>query len=154
MSILSAQPARADEKVAVANPKDVALVTAVMASRMVDAALDTRAIDSSLLASFELMAQYASAGYCNVAGTIGSVVSCEENTCDDLVANGVTIMATLESGWEATGGVVLKDDVNQAIVVSFSGTAVLDDWVLKYIFALFSKSSDYRMLRHLHAIPA
>lgn len=102
-----------------------------MASRLVNAALESRAIDTSLLDSFKLMAQYASAGYCNLAGTIGDVVSCEENTCDDIIANGATIMVTLESGLEAMGGVVLKDDVSQAIVVSFSGSAALDDWLLE-----------------------
>ncbi|KAJ4387404.1 hypothetical protein N0V93_007996 [Gnomoniopsis smithogilvyi] len=112
------------------------LATAFTASRMihsgVDTSLDSRSITSTLLNLFEWMSEYAAAGYCNKDGTVGAVVSCDDEVCADLVSNGAVIAATLNGDWESTGGVVIRDDVNVAIVVSFSGTvtSLLADYIL------------------------
>lgn len=99
------------------------------------AGLDSRSITSTLLNLFEWMSEYAAAGYCNKDGTVGDVVTCEDSVCDDLVNNGAVIAATLDGDWEATGGVVIRDDVNVAIVVSFSGTITdtIADYILEYV---------------------
>lgn len=68
------------------------------------------------------MSEYAAAGYCNKDGAVGDIVSCDDSVCIDVYNNGATIVATLSSSFESTGGVVIKDDVNSAIVVSFAGT--------------------------------
>lgn len=81
------------------------------------------------------MSQYAAAGYCDKDSTVGDVVSCDDSVCADIVSNGAVIVATLDGGWESTGGVILRDDVNAAIVVSFSGTvtSLLADYILEYV---------------------
>lgn len=84
--------------------------------------LESRAIDSALFSQFGWMAQYAAAGYCDKDSTVGSVVSCEDSVCADVVNNGATIYATFDGDWESTGGVLIQDDVNSAIVVSFAGS--------------------------------
>lgn len=100
-----------------------------------DTSLDSRSITSTLLNLFEWMSEYAAAGYCNKDGTVGDVVSCDDEVCNDLETNGAVIAATLNGDWESTGGVVIRDDVNVAIVVSFSGTVtnLLADYILEYV---------------------
>lgn len=83
---------------------------------------ESAAIDNTLFNQFIWMSEYAAIGYCNSDGTVGDVVSCKEDACADVVSNGATIVATLDCGFESTGGVIIKDDVNKAIVVSFAGT--------------------------------
>lgn len=92
------------------------------------------------------MAQYAAAGYCNKDGTVGDVVSCEESACPDVVGNGATIIATLDGDWESTGGAVIRDDVNKAIVVSFAGTVSesIMTWILEYVLACCAHGPDFR----------
>lgn len=100
-----------------------------------DTSLDSRSITSTLLNLFEWMSEYAAAGYCNKDGTVGDIISCDDDVCDDLETNGAVIAATLNGEWESTGGVVIRDDVNVAIVVSFSGTvtSLLADYILEYV---------------------
>lgn len=118
---------------------NTALASAFTASRMIhtgsDTGLESRAIDSTLFDQFKWMSEYAAAGYCNKDGTIGDVVSCDDEVCTDIISNGAVIVATLTGGWEATGGVVIRDDVNSAIVVSFAGTvtSLLADYILEYV---------------------
>lgn len=108
---------------------------------MVDGGLDARAVDATVLDGMKWMAEYATAGYCNAEGIAGTAVSCNEGACPGIVSNGATIVTPLDGWWESSGGVIIRDDVNQDIVVSFSGTntfgdGVLNgiaDWLLKYV---------------------
>lgn len=99
-----------------------ALTSAFAATQILDSSLTSRSIDDHLLNNFEWMSEYAAAGYCNKYGTVGDVVNCTDSVCIDAYNNGATIVATLNSDFESTGGIVLRDDVNAAIVVSFAGT--------------------------------
>lgn len=89
---------------------------------MIGGNIEARSIDSHLFNNFGWMAQYAAAGYCNKNDAAGDLISCEDSVCADVVKNGATIYATFDGSWESTGGVVIQDDVNSAIVVSFSGS--------------------------------
>lgn len=100
-----------------------ALYTAFPAARTIDGAgIESRSIDSHLFNNFSWMSQYAAAGYCNKDDAAGDLIACEDLVCADLVKNGAVVYATFDGGWESTGGVVIQDDVNSAIVVSFSGS--------------------------------
>lgn len=46
------------------------------------------------LSTLEFFAQYAAASYCNSEVSLGSVVTCTENTCPDVTAAGATVLAT------------------------------------------------------------
>lgn len=108
---------------------------------MVDGGLDARAVDTAVLDSMKWMAEFATAGYCNAGSVAGTVVSCEEGACAGIVANGATIVAPLDGWWESSGGVIIRDDVTQDIVVSFSGSNTfgngalngISDWLIKYV---------------------
>lgn len=95
---------------------------AYTATRAIHGSIESRSIDSHLFNNFAWMAQYAAAGYCDKDDTAGDLVTCQDSVCADVVNNGATVYATFDGGWEATGGLVIQDDVNSAIVVSFSGS--------------------------------
>lgn len=109
----------------------VALTQAFMAARMIDGGLDgamleSRAMDAALFNNFRWMAQYAAAGYCNENNAAGALVTCEDTVCADVMAHSTTVYSTMNTDWESTGGAILLDNVNGAIVVSFAGTSSED----------------------------
>lgn len=78
------------------------------------------------------MAEYTAASYCNKDAAVGSIITCEESGCLDVTSNQATVVATLSSDdWKATGGVVILDSVNKAIVISFTGTDSVSDYILE-----------------------
>lgn len=98
------------------------LAPAFAATRMISSGLESRSIDASLLNLFQWMSQYAAVGYCNANSAEGVTVSCEDEVCIDLETNGAVVSATFDCGWSSSGGVLILDDTNKAIVVSFAGT--------------------------------
>lgn len=101
---------------------------------MLDTSITARTIDTSVMNAFQWLSEYSAAGYCNMDSAVGSVVSCEDSVCPDIENNGAVILATLSGGWESTGGVVIRDDVVDSIIVSFAGTvSTLADYVLEYV---------------------
>lgn len=100
---------------------------------MVNPGIEPRDIDASLLNLFEWQSQYAAAGYCNADSADGAAISCEDDVCADLVTNGAIVSSTFSGDWASTGGVLILDDTNKAIVVSFAGTekGSLVDYVIE-----------------------
>lgn len=99
-----------------------------MAARMLDVSpehvgLESRAMDATLFSNFGWMSEYAAAGYCSQNSAAGALVVCEDSVCSDVMAHGTTIYATMNTGWQSTGGAILFDAMNSAIVVSFAGTS-------------------------------
>ncbi|RMZ72284.1 lipase precursor [Pyrenophora seminiperda CCB06] len=88
-------------------------------------------IDSNLLSQFELMGQYSTAAYCpNNYNSPGDQLECPGGDCPRVQdADSVTTVeySREEVSTDVTGFVAV-DHTNQLIVISFRGSASLDNW--------------------------
>ncbi|KAF2796088.1 alpha/beta-hydrolase [Melanomma pulvis-pyrius CBS 109.77] len=86
-----------------------------------------KAVDSNLLASFNLIEQYAAAAYCsNNHDSPGDEISCNSGNCP--LAQAAKTTSVLEFEFTEATGFVAVDDTNQLIVVSFRGSYSPEDW--------------------------
>ncbi|KAF2643139.1 alpha/beta-hydrolase [Massarina eburnea CBS 473.64] len=95
-----------------------------------------RSIDDKLFTNLQLMEQYASAAYCrNNQNSPGDKVSCNSGTCDLVQKANVTsvIEYASELATDVTGFVSL-DATNKMIVITFRGTASIDNWITDLTF--------------------
>ncbi|KAI1351817.1 lipase [Xylaria sp. FL0043] len=95
----------------------------------------TASIDSSMLDTLKLYAQYAGASYCNnLDSTVGSVVTCSGNACPDVTAAGAKITATYGGSSTDIQGFVSTDSTNQVIVASIRGSHSIRNWITDFEF--------------------
>ncbi|XXH00603.1 hypothetical protein Hte_006951 [Hypoxylon texense] len=86
------------------------------------------------VSTLKFFAQYAAASYCNSEASLGSVITCTENTCPDVTAAGATVLATFSGVITDVQGFVSTDDTNQLIVVSIKGSESIRNWIADLSF--------------------
>ncbi|KAF3040295.1 hypothetical protein E8E12_006502 [Didymella heteroderae] len=93
---------------------------------------EKRAIDASLLQTFRLMSQYASAAYCSSNfNSPGTQIQCGSGNCPLVEsADSATVLeySKTETLTDVTGFVAV-DHTEKLIVVSFRGSQTLDNWL-------------------------
>ncbi|KAJ4384228.1 hypothetical protein N0V86_001075 [Didymella sp. IMI 355093] len=98
---------------------------------------EKRAIDTTLLQTFRLMSQYASAAYCsNNFNSPGTQIQCGSGNCPLVeTADSATVLeySKTETLTDVTGFVAI-DHTNSLIVVSFRGSQSIDNWLTNLDF--------------------
>ncbi|KAF2132326.1 alpha/beta-hydrolase [Dothidotthia symphoricarpi CBS 119687] len=96
-----------------------------------------RGIDASLLNTFNLMEQYASAAYCaSNFDSPGDQIECGSENCPYVqIADSTTVIEynRQETSTDVTGFVAV-DHTNKMIVVSFRGSSDVDNWITNFDF--------------------
>ncbi|KAF9699096.1 hypothetical protein EKO04_003098 [Ascochyta lentis] len=96
-----------------------------------------RAIDTSLLQTFRLMSQYASAAYCsNNFNSPGDQIQCGSGNCPLVEqADSATVLeySKTETLTDVTGFVAINH-TNRAIIISFRGSQSIDNWLTNFDF--------------------
>ncbi|KAF2109324.1 Alpha/Beta hydrolase protein [Lophiotrema nucula] len=93
-----------------------------------------KGIDVTLLATFNLMEQYAGAAYCNNNyNSANDKLTCSANNCP-LVQSATTNTVSEFESTKATDvtGFVANDDSNQLIILSFRGSTSLANWLTNF----------------------
>ncbi|KAI1328843.1 extracellular lipase [Xylariaceae sp. FL0255] len=90
--------------------------------------------------TFKYFAQHAGAAYCNSVNPVGSVITCSDDVCDTVHANGATILATFSGSATSLEGYVAQDSVEGYIVVSMRGSSDLDNFITDFEFIQESSS--------------
>ncbi|KAF9735429.1 hypothetical protein PMIN06_002587 [Paraphaeosphaeria minitans] len=93
-------------------------------------------VDNMVLATFNLMEQYASAAYCKSNyNSPGDQIRCNDGTCALVQASNATSAIEYNSNLptDVTGYVAL-DPSNKLIVVSFRGSASIQNWITNLDF--------------------
>ncbi|KAF3039095.1 hypothetical protein E8E11_001806 [Didymella keratinophila] len=102
---------------------------------------EKRAIDTTLLQTFRLMSQYASAAYCSANfNSPGTPITCAGGNCPLVeAADDETVLeySKTETLTDVTGFLAL-DHTNHLIVVSFRGSQSLDNWLTNLDFGFTS----------------
>lgn len=112
-----------------------ALVTASpLQVRDDDTTLSTTAYDN-----LKYYVQYSASAYCNSDDAVGSLVSCGDSGCADVMANGATIVGVMPNTTTFDlEGYVAVDTVREEIVVAFRGSSGLRNWIADFDFILVS----------------
>ncbi|KAF2709530.1 alpha/beta-hydrolase [Pleomassaria siparia CBS 279.74] len=110
------------------------LLALVVADRSIAAPLSgNKSIDANLLATLNLMEQYAAASYCaNNHDSAGDKLSCVSGNCPLVQAATTTTVVEFEFAKNdpksEASGYVAVDDTNKLIIVSFRGSHSQEDW--------------------------
>ncbi|RSL38138.1 hypothetical protein CEP53_015139 [Fusarium sp. AF-6] len=104
--------------------------------------LEKRAITISTLDynNFKFYIQHGAAAYCNSETAAGQKITCNENACKGVEANGATIVASFVGTGTGIGGYVSTDNVRKEIVVSIRGSSNIRNWLTNVDFGQSSCS--------------
>lgn len=92
--------------------------------------VEKRGISPSQLTSFTLYGQYAAAAYCHDQGNQQATIACHIGNCPDVENAGATpVLEFTNVGVTDATGFVAVDNTNKLIVLSYRGSASLNNWI-------------------------
>ncbi|KAK3945194.1 Alpha/Beta hydrolase protein [Diplogelasinospora grovesii] len=86
------------------------------------------------LANVDFYAQYSAAASCNSNNSPGQAVTCANDTCPAVEADGATTVVSFSGVLTDIRGFVAVDPAAQVVVVSVRGSSSIRNWVTDFIF--------------------